>query len=757
MMVSTGGTNTVHGEAFEFLRNDIFDARNPFAQTNPPFRLNQFGASLGGPLVHDRTFLFASIEGLRQRLGQTLRGFTPSDSYKAQIVDPALRPLIDAFPTTGAQRQPNDPTTDLFVGLSPQRVNETSEMVRLDHRFNAKTNTFFRFNIDEALNDLPLGNLRDRQVTNSRLMNGVLNVTRTISATSLNELRFGFNQALSRTTNQTPLRFAVAVSGFTTVSSSRTREEDDTSFSIIDHFSVTHGRHLFKFGFEARRIFTDSGSSADGTLTYTSRDAFAVNQLDSASVTGTLPLKLLRKTQIFSFAQDEYKITPAFTLNVGLRYQFFNVFNEAQGRAVPFDFASCGRLCQAGAEFSKPQKLDVDPRVSFAWAPEVFRGKTVIRSGFGIYHSDGQLEDQNLPASNDVPRYSLSSRQIANLQFPIDPFLATAPGILSPRAQNRARKDEYSSQWSLAIEQELPAHFTGTLSYLGNKGTNLQTITYQNVIDPVTGLRPYPQYGQVEYRTNDSNSTFHALLLSARRTLRSGWLLSGNYMWSHAINDGSLGGGEADAIAPQNVFCRACERASSAQDIRHFFTASSVYELPFGTGKPHLSDHGTMHAIFGGWSIGGIATARTGKPVNVTIKRAASDTLGGYNLSQRPDIVPGVSLIPQGGQTISQWINPAAFRAPAPGTSGNAGRNIVRGPDLSQIDLALSKRLPVGERAAIEFRSEVFNLFNRAQYADPSGDVTVPAQFGIIQSTVNTSPIGAGTPRELQFALRLSF
>src|SRR5262249_32092152 len=150
--------------------------------------------------------------------------------------------------------------------------------------------------------------------------------------------------------------------------------------------------------------------------------------------------------------------------------------------------------------------------------------------------------------------------------------------------------------------------------------------------------------------------------------LRSGWLFSGNYMWSHAINDGSLGGGEADAVAPQNVFCRACERASSTQDVRHFFAASSVYELPFWRSKRHLYEAGTLQAIFGGWSISSIATARTGRPVNVTIRRPASDVPGGYSLSQRPDIVPGVSIIPPGGRTISRWINPAAFRVPAPGT-----------------------------------------------------------------------------------------
>src|SRR5262249_55177405 len=161
------------------------------------------------------------------------------------------------------------------------------------------------------------------------------------------------------------------------------------------------------------------------------------------------------KTQVFSFIQDEYKITPALTFNLGLRYQFFNVFHEADGRAVPFDFETCGGFCRPGDAFSEPRKADFDPRLSFAWAPEIFRGRTVLGSGFGICHGDGQMEDQNLPASNDVPRYSFSSRQISGLRFPIEPLLATAQGVVSPRAQDRRRKDEYSSQWSLSLQQQL--------------------------------------------------------------------------------------------------------------------------------------------------------------------------------------------------------------------------------------------------------------------------------------------------------------
>lgn len=335
--------------------------------------------------------------------------------------------------------------------------------------------------------------------------------------------------------------------------------------------------------------------------------------------------------------------------------------------------------------------------------------------------------------------------------------MATAPGILSPRAQNRNRKDEYSSQWGLSIQQDLPLNIAGTLSYSGNKGTDLQTITYANILDPATNMRPYPAFGQMEYRTNDSNSTFQALILSAQRHIGSGWVMGANYMWSDAINDGSLGGGEADIISAENPYCRTCEKASSAQDIRHFFTLNSVYTLPVGTGRKYLSQPGAARAILGDWSVATIITARSGLPVNVTVSRATSDTPFSYSVNERPDLVPGVPLTPPGGATPWEWINPAAFAVPAKGTFGNAGRDIARGPDFNQIDVSLSKRMAIQERSSLEFRVEAFNVFNRAQYGQPSGDLTVPSQFGVITSTVNKTPVGTGTPREMQLMIRLIF
>jgi hypothetical protein len=750
VLASTSGSNAFHGDVFEFLRNDVFDARNPFALQKQPFRLNQFGASFSGPIVKNRTFVYAAFEAYRQRLDQALQGFTPSASYRAQLIaqSPALAPVINAYPL-GTAHQASDATTDVFNGLSPQRADETSGSIRFDHRFSEKTVGFFRINVDESVADNPLGNLRDRSIADARPINSVIGVDQVLSPSMLNEVRLGFNQVMFRSQQATSAPYTLKVTGFTNVSSSKTKEEDDTSAAIIDNFTLTYGRHTIKAGVEVRRVYMNPGSSSDGTLTYTSRANFLANVLDSASVTSTLPLKRLRKSQVFAFLQDEYKLASNLTLNLGVRYSFFNVFHETDGRARPFDFATCGGLCALGAEFSTPRTKDIDPRVAFSWAPTALHGRTVIRSGFGIYHGDGQMEDQNLPASNDVAAYALNSKQIVGLAYPILPFLATATGTLSPRAQNRNRKDEYATQWGLTIQQEMAGRIVGSVGYTGNKGTNLQTITYQNVADPVTGAIPFPQYGQVQYRTNDSNSTFHALQLSARRSVQHGLLLTANYMWSHSINDGSAGGGETDATSPENVFCRACERASAATDIRHFFALNSVYQIPY---RSHI-----LQPVLSGWSLSGITTARSGRPINIIISRSASVVPGGYNLTQRPDLVPGVSLTPPGGSTPGHWFNPAAFAVPAAGTWGNAGRNLGRGPSLYQIDMSLAKRVTITEKMGVEFRAEAFNILNRAQLGDPTGDVTVPAQFGIIMSTINTTPVGSGTPRQLQLMLRLSF
>jgi hypothetical protein len=224
---------------------------------------------------------------------------------------------------------------------------------------------------------------------------------------------------------------------------------------------------------------------------------------------------------------------------------------------------------------------------------------------------------------------------------------------------------------------------------------------------------------------------------------------------SHSINDGSVGGGEADF--PQFLNCRACERASSDQDVRQVFTADTVYELPVGRGKRYLSEPGLGRVLLGGWQLASVGTARTGLPVNVILDRASSDLIDGYNINQRPDLVPGVSLAPAGGASPRDWINLAAFTVPAKGLWGNAGRNLVRAPGAWQMDFALSRIIDLRESTRLQFRAEAFNVFNHAQYGAPLADISAPSTFGRILTTVNSGPTGSGTPRQLQFALRLVF
>jgi hypothetical protein len=241
---------------------------------------------------------------------------------------------------------------------------------------------------------------------------------------------------------------------------------------------------------------------------------------------------------------------------------------------------------------------------------------------------------------------------------------------------------------------------------------------------------------------------------SLQRSFSHGLLFSANYTYSHEIDQDSAGGGDSDY--PQNPACLPCERASGDFDVRHVLTANTVYELPFGPGRAWVSQPGLAGALLGGWSITNIVAARSGLPINVTEDRSSNSVATGYTTSQRPNLVPGVSLAPPGGKTIAKWVNPAAFVPVAGSGYGDAPRNIARGPNLWQTDLGLAKRIPLTESAELEFRSEFFNLFNRAQYGLPQADSS-SSSFGQIITTVNTSPVGTGTPRQIQFGLRLQF
>ncbi|MGD0548156.1 MAG: carboxypeptidase-like regulatory domain-containing protein [Terracidiphilus sp.] len=749
-VVSKSGSNTFHGSAFEFLRNDLFDAREPIDTLNPhkpPFRLNQFGSSLSGPTLRDRSFFYSMYEGLRQTLGQTLPGFVPSEAFKAQVAaaSPALAPILSAYPE-GSLPVAGSPNTAEFVGTGRQLDHENSAMLRLDQHCSAADTAYLRFNFDAAVSDLPLveggSYLEDRQQVTSRPVNGELESIHIFSPRLVNELKFGFNRGNVYTTNQgvanlpytiavnsspaiiTPAGTIPAFTGFTTLAGNQYKVGAGNTYSYIDNLTLVHREHTLKFGVEIRHIQLNQGNTPSGTIVYSSTAAtasslgisssqnFVANSISSATYAADLPVNGLRKTETYSYAEDEWKILANLTLNMGVRYTFYNVFHEVNGKAIPFDFSTCGPagFCGAGASFGSSSILDIDPRVSVTWAPAVFLGNAVLRGGFGLYHGDGQLDDQNLPISNEVGRYSLSAKTNPNLSYPVTPFL-NGPGTVSPRDMDRNRKDMYVSQWGLSVQQVLPRDLVGTLSYVGSKGTHLLTTSYLNLIDPATGARPNPAFSQVEYRGNDSNSSYQGFAASLQRSFTHGFLLSANYVYSYEIDQDAAGGGDSDF--PENPACLSCERASGDYDVRHVFTANAVYALPFGQGKALHNQSGVINTIFGHWRLTAIDTARSGLPVNVTEDRSSSSVATGYTTNQRPNRVPGVSLTPPGGRTIHRWINPAAFALVTNSDYGNAPRNIGRGPHLLQTDIGLAKDLRLIERAHLLFRSEFFNIFNR--------------------------------------------
>jgi hypothetical protein len=756
-VVSPSGTNNLHGQAFDYYRNNALDARSPFDGASPsPFLLNQFGGSLGGPIRRGKTFFYSNYEGLRQRLDGTQIGLVPSPAFAAQaaLTSPALIPILAAYPT-GTLPTSNSSVWQ-YKGQGRQVDNEDSGMIRLDHYFSERTTAFVRFNTDEAVETIPTGQLSAKTQYDTKYNNGVVELSRVFTSNLIDELKFGINQTLYHTANLSPVPFGIAVSGFSSLTGSSTTDYPSKSFDLIDDLSWAKGNHTIKFGVETRWIFLNQGTSQSGTLTYNSTSAFLNNNMGSASYTAILPLVRQRKTQYFGYVQDQWKITPNLTVTAGVRYNFFNALHAIGDNDVPFDFGTCGGYCPRTDSFFHPRYADFDPRLSIAWA----HGDTVLRAGAGIYHTDGQEDDQNLPISNTVDRYSFSNTSFPTLSFPLTPFLQYAEagglGVVSPRDLDRNRKDDYVAAWTASVQRKLPLSILVTSSYLGNKGTHVLTTTYVNLVNPQTGVAPYPAFGPVSWRGDVGNSTFHALQLNARRAFHAGFLLSANYMWSHSINDGSIGGGESDT--PQNSFCRSCDKANSDDDVRQAFNLSAVYQLPFGPGKRYLGNPGLARTLFGGWMLSAIGSSQTGLPFNITIDRSNGSVPGDYAISgsERPNYVYGVSLTPPGGSTPAEWVNPAAFSTPAPGTFGNLGRNAFRAPGISEVELALAKDVSLSERANLRLRADVFNLLNRAQFGAPNADLS-QANFGVITTTISNYATGRGTPREFQLSAKIFF
>jgi len=743
-LISKMGSNQFHGTGYNFMRNDAFDSR-PFGTQGdlPPFTLNQFGVNLGGPVVANRTFFFANYEGLRQRQTQSFTRFVPSSSYRSGVTG-ALASVVGLYPKgTGPT---SDAAIDEWRGTERTTADENAGLVRVDHHLSDKTSFFGRYNFDIA----DIVSPADTGITTNKLRpsNFTFQAQRILGPTVVNESKFGYNASLRKSVREGPSTAQLTVPGFVALTGPQDITEDGRSFGVLNDTAILRGRNNIKFGGEIRRIFVDVGEGNTTTLAYSSRPNFQSNALDNFGIVD-FPVVQGQRWWYLGYIQDDIKLRSNLTINAGVRYEYYSVVKEKDGRDRVWRIA-CGGFCPKGTPWYDADKNNVGPRVGFAWEPERFKNNTVIRAGYGVFYGPGQNDDVFAPIDNAGDRISLERVTVPTLSYPIEPFLALAATTgNSPRAVDEHRVDGYANHYSVSVQQALPYRFVTQIGYVGNQGRHLLDRNNINLIDPATGRRQLPQFGRVDIKSSESSTNFNGLQLSLHRPMAAGFLVGAQYMWSHAFDEGSLGGGESQE--PQNAACRRCEWATTNQDIRHTLTVNWVYELWRGSD----TNSGGMQHIFGGWQLSGLMQARTGRPLTITVNRATTDLPDGNNRNQRPSVVPGVDPYPA-NQTPDQWLNLAAFAVPARGAWGNIARNTLRGPGLIQVDLALQKHFTIGGARNFAFRWEAFNVFNRMNLANPGTNISAPAQFGRITGPLN-SGYGTGTARQIQLMLRVNF
>lgn len=856
--ITKSGANDIHGSVFEYVRNDAFDARNAFDKaTKSMLRLNQFGASTGGPIVRDKAFFFFSYEGLRQNSSSPFVEATLSAAARAKAV-PAIQPLLAAFPV--GQIPSPDANFDIVNKNFPSSVNENSGGARFDYNLSSKYRAYLRYFRDEGESAQTQNSTGSIFATSIVPQNVVAALTQLLTPTIINETKVGFNGYKTRVegiagpspnadisaasinlsgsaslagiagqTGSAGLAIPTGLIRLSSAFSGRGSPYTNYSLSYIDNLSVLRGSHSLKFGAEIRAITLYNDQLGGTTYAFANVSDFLANKPSSITFSGDLSalspftglsgMAHMRQNYYIFYAQDEWKITPTLTMNYGLRWEYYQPLREVNNKDVWFSMAEGTIYPKYSKDWFHSSTHNFGPRLAFAWAPERFHNRTVFRIGAGYYYGPGQTEDQLQPEANDRIQKTISSGPL--LAYPLDIAQVYAGyDINSPTLgyQPRSYAPGYSIpenilSYTASVQQQLPGNAVLTAAYVGSQGRNLFLRSITNKItgvtmNPATGAAIIQRefgnrFAEIDYKTSGGTVHYDSLQMTLNRRFAAGLSLGAQYTWGRNIGNS---GGSNEANTAGNPYDFGADRGNNNFDIRQSFNMTALYELPFGKGKKYLGQVSRpADALLGGWQLGGVVNARTGVPIDVLITRPdilyrdtrdgnyyaspvkvgdtvytvpVINTLGGGNSRnvRRPDVVAGVDPYLNNGLS---WVNPAAFSIPLPGAFGNSSRNSLAGPGLSQFDLTLGKRFPVTEKANVEFRAEVYNLLNHANFANPANvrlqqivpsgpgkaglqpgqaftTSTAGANFGVLNSTVSNQ-IGIGTNRQIQLALRLNF
>lgn len=809
-VVTKSGTDQQHFTVFENLRNDKLAARDFFDGGDKlRLRMNQFGANWGGTLhggfiPKERLYLFAGMEGLRQTSGSNVIDNVPSEAARARAVA-AVQPLLGIYPI--GTRHTANPDIDLAQAANIASLSETNYTARLDYTLTPQHRIFLRYMRTNGTWLSPDASVTVRNLTaDVHPENWATALTSTFASGSYNELRAGMNRepiSYGLSTPFAPLaQAALAVGGTTTLPAggigaltSSTNGRDAVirgrATHVSEQYGFRRGTHNIKVGGEMRKLTVPYNFLGGTTYTYSNLNNFLANTGVSISYVGDQPVHWAEENLFGLFIQDEWRVRPGLTINLGLRYDYFTTLHERDNHVQLFDSGTLKYLDPATPFYQTDPKLFA-PRLGVAWSPAKARGKSVVRLGFAILHSSGELRDMTLPIENDTVRLTVSG-----LKYPVTPADltsgATAP--LAPRAfdVHGFKFPNRVIEYGLSVQQQLPFKMVGQAGYIGILGRNMFTRTISNLItgvDPVKGTinRQNNAFAEIDTKTGGGTNNYNALQTSVSRRFVDELTIGSQYTFGKSIGTSQ---GSAEAPTIQDPSCLSCDRALNSADVRHYLNINMAWELPIGKGRRYLHS-GVTGWLAGPWNIGGILNARSGTPLNVLITRpdtlivdasgrvvSAAGTGASYVINtpgggstrkqRRPDLVPGVD--PYIKNSTGQWLNPAAFAIPAVGKYGNLGRDALTGPSASQFDLQITRRFPVGEGHALEFRSDFYNLLNHANFANPA--VTLPNAlptlqpgqafsaatapgFGLLTSTIGRN-VGLGTSRQIQLGMRLSF
>jgi carboxypeptidase family protein len=812
-LVIKSGTNDFHGSAFYFNRHEKLSANSPVAVPDSPkrpIRNNQYGFSLGGPIVHNKTFFFSTLEVQKLTAGNTIPTTAPSDAWVASAtqllnqfnvpVNPVATKLLALWPNrTGAAIAQN------FVSTDANTYSSANGIAKVDHNFNSVHSLSARYfgggGDQVATTNSPY--LAYFQAVPSRMHNVSLVGTSVLSSHVVNQLVVGYNYfkqtfnsndfsadplALGFNTGVTDPDLAgppnITVSGFAAVGGTQPLGRVDKTLHFTDSMSYAAGAHQMKFGGEARMadLFIFYDSNKRGTFTY---DGTVGPWASLPTTQASASLKSLADFMAGSYAtgiivrgnthhdyvqnsfdlffQDVWSASPKLTFNFGARYTYPGVLGASDGKLTNFlpdqGMVSTDSLYPA-------QKDAISPRVGLTYVPWDNR-KTVIRGGYGLFYdmfavafftantgfaNGGALGVGNNPGG-DQPVFSITQRRltVAN-NVPI--FGTTPQPPYGAFAVSQDLKLPYVENFNVNVEQQLGPTTIAQIGYVGTRGHRLALMRDINAATPGATLaqsrRPYatkyPDLASINELESIGRSSYNSLQMSL---IQSAWHgVSGrlNYTLSHAMDNGS----EARNTLPMIQNDIDADWGNAAFDIRHVLTAGFTYNIPaWGTGR------------FGdGWQFNTIATFQSGSPFTIT---TGTDASGTGVRSDRPNLVgdPYANVVQPTTTPLSlQWFNPAAFAVPAAGTFGNLARNALYGPGFKSVDLSVFKTTKLSGGAAVQLRLEVFNLFNTINWANPGAALGTSTTFGVITNTrnANNAPgIGAGEPRNVQLAAKIIF